>query len=156
LLTTPSKSSPSEAMMVVLVYVVVLGEVALKYEKACLCCQPSRVLDAALQRLVRRPNMRCERGNVRLRDVRIIEGSVFATLPVVQKLNQLLCQPKPSVTVLGVRERTQAEPTSPSPASGIIRTSKSTCVMIEFLSFYKYCILRYKSGLLPVPRLTHP
>jgi hypothetical protein len=88
--------------MVVLVYVVVLGEVALRCEKACLCCQPSRVLSAALQRLVRRPNMRCERGNVRLRDVRMIEGSVFATLPVDQKPNQLLCQPKPSVTVLGV------------------------------------------------------
>ena len=41
--------------MVVLVYVDVLGEVALKCGKACLCCQPSRVLKAALQGLVRRP-----------------------------------------------------------------------------------------------------
>jgi len=48
--------------MGVSVYVVVLDEVALGCEKACLCCQPSRLFDAASTKLVRRPKLRCERG----------------------------------------------------------------------------------------------
>lgn len=61
LLTTPSKSSPSEAMMGVLECLVVLDEVASSCEKACLCCSPSRGFDAAPKRLVRRPKLRYER-----------------------------------------------------------------------------------------------
>jgi hypothetical protein len=67
--------------MVVLVYVDVLGEVALRCGKACLCCQPSRVLKEALQGLVRRPKLRCERGNVRLEGVRIDRGVCFCDWP---------------------------------------------------------------------------
>jgi hypothetical protein len=115
LLTTPSKSSPSEAMMVVLIYVIVLGEVALRCEKACLCFQPSRVLDATLQRLVRRPKLECERENVRLKGVRMIEGCVFATLAPLfrSQTNFFASQSPPSLFLASLR--TQAEPTPEGP-----------------------------------------
>ena len=125
LLTTPSKSSPSEAMMGVLFYVI-LDEVAFGLERK-LVCPASRVVWWMRRcKTASRPRGKMRTSNMRLERVRVIEifrkrhflrveglmrSSCFATLAVVQKPNQLSTRPNPSSPALAFLYE-QPEPTS--------------------------------------------